>query len=25
VSHFVHAWDYSLKKIGENAAAMETR
>ncbi len=22
VSHFVHAWDYSLKKIGENAAAM---
>jgi Excreted virulence factor EspC, type VII ESX diderm len=22
VSDFVHAWDYSLKKIGENAAAM---
>ncbi len=22
VSHFLHAWDYSLKKIGENAAAM---
>jgi hypothetical protein len=22
VSHFVDEWDYSLKKIGENAAAM---
>jgi hypothetical protein len=22
VSDFLHAWDYSLKKIGDNAAAM---
>jgi hypothetical protein len=25
VSHFVDAWDYSLKKIGENAAAMSDK